>query len=67
MDFYAVNGDLCSICILSRLRAFKSLFSAPHGLLTVCGYGCIIALYSYVRLCFICVPCKLVHFVRLCA
>nr|DAI92389.1 MAG TPA: hypothetical protein [Bacteriophage sp.] len=38
-----------------------------HGLLTVCGYRYIIALYSYVRLCFICVPCKLVHFVRLCA
>nr|DAM25703.1 MAG TPA: hypothetical protein [Caudoviricetes sp.] len=36
-----------------------------YGLLTVCGYGCIIALYSYVRLCFICVPFQLAHCVRL--
>nr|DAP49140.1 MAG TPA: hypothetical protein [Caudoviricetes sp.] len=26
--------------------------------MTACGYRCIIILYSYVRLCFICVPCK---------
>nr|DAJ36536.1 MAG TPA: hypothetical protein [Inoviridae sp.] len=36
-----------------------------HGLLTVCGYWCIIALCSYVQLCFICIPCKWVHCVRL--
>nr|DAU95082.1 MAG TPA: hypothetical protein [Caudoviricetes sp.] len=35
--------------------------------MTVCGYGCIIVLCSYVRLCFICVPCKCAYYVRLCA
>nr|DAE94825.1 MAG TPA: hypothetical protein [Caudoviricetes sp.] len=35
--------------------------------MTVCGYGCIIALCSYVRLCLICVPFQQAHYVLLCA
>nr|DAJ33317.1 MAG TPA: hypothetical protein [Herelleviridae sp.] len=35
--------------------------------MTVCVHGCIIALYSYVQLCFICVPFQRSHYVHLCA
>nr|DAR52148.1 MAG TPA: hypothetical protein [Bacteriophage sp.] len=49
------------------LISLKTLFIVLHGLLTVCGYGYIIVLYSYMQLCFICVPCKWAYYVRLCA
>ena len=41
--------------LLLHYKPFIYRLNALYGLLTGCGYRCIIALYSYVQLCFICV------------